>query len=105
MAKLADYVHEGGGLTFSPDSSHFAYAVHDGRKAYCVINGKKQPPYERIKINSLTFNPVTNELFYVAQKDGMWRVVSSSSQGPQFNDFPDQKIAFSPNGKHIAYFA
>lgn len=93
----------------SPNLRHIALVVVTfGNKWSVVLDGEMQRKFDAFDMSSLKFSPDGERLFYAAVKDTatgieeIYTVVDSKPYGP-YNILAT--ALFSPDSKHVAYFA
>jgi Tol biopolymer transport system component len=108
-------------LTWSPDGKHLAYAAQSGDRYFCVVDGVEGKAYDMVHVVSLTFSPDSKRLAYMAeipQKAGENApaaqericVVVNGVKGKAYQqigrpEYERQRIVFSADSKHLAYYA
>jgi len=114
--KQYDNVHS---LTWSTDGKRLAYAAQSGGRYFCVIDGVEGKPY--LGVDGITFSPDSKRLAYIAempQKAGENApaaqericVVVNGVEGTAYQqiarpEYERQRIVFSADSKHLAYYA
>ncbi len=79
-------------LTMSPDGKHVAFVANREGKQVCVRDGRAGNNYEKIgrmgteSGSPLVFSSDGQQLGYVVQMHGRWRVVVNDVLGPEFDD-------------------
>ncbi len=101
-----------GGIVFSPDGKHTAYAAVVGKlkdggdKWAIVVDGKESArSYVSISYLSPVFSPDGEHVVYVARKGDKAVVVVDGEEGPAYDKIGRGIPFFSPDGKHMAYTA
>jgi hypothetical protein len=106
----------GASLAFSPDSTRLGYVAARGGKKFVVINGEEGQEYEEIW--AFQFSPDSRRVVYgVAQRGGFFFrgakefVVLDGQEGRKYaqnaplSGIAGDTLLFSPDSKHIAYWA
>ncbi|MEN6356144.1 MAG: hypothetical protein ABFD83_03560 [Armatimonadota bacterium] len=98
-----------GGIEFSPDGKHVAFVARKAERKFVVLDGKPEAKYGDID-GLLTFSPDSKRLAYVATNydangDGQSFVVLDGKPGQKFHDISGISVSFSPDSKHLSYFA
>ena len=89
------------GVTFSPDSKHWAAAVRDDKRWRILLDDKELPLCDEVL--APVFAPSGLHLAYPARSGVNWYMVRDSKAGPKYDKagLP----VFSPDAKHLAHFA
>jgi WD40-like Beta Propeller Repeat len=102
----------GGGLAFSDDGDHFAFAAREGPRWRVVVDGiTAGPAFDQVGAGSLGSAPETvvfsrdgARFAYGAKRGDRWHVVVDGEEGPAYDGLYGLPI-FSANGKHLVYQA
>jgi len=123
---------EVGPPTFSQDSGRMGYTAKLGSTWHAVVDGQPEADFDQIAVGSVTFNrttaffesivfsPDSRRVAYLARKSEKWLMVIDGRPGPEYDeikravfsfdeygrpDGPSYSLAFSSEGKHVAYAA
>ncbi len=84
-----------------PDLRHFAYATGDGTKEWIVIDGKEQPPYDRV--TTPVFSAGGARVAYGAKRGDKCLMVIDGQAQPEFDLVDHAHFLFTPDGKGFVY--
>ncbi len=105
--KFGPYSGQPVALTFSPDGNNFAYVAATSSASFIVLNGQilNTPITPAYTYNaSIAFNPMNDQLAYVANNGAMYAIVNKDEPGASSKG-PILDPTFSPDGKTLAYVA
>lgn len=89
-------------IVFSPDGK-LAYFAGDGKKRFVVLDGRKEPPFERV--SDLRFDAAGKRFAYCAQEGLKTHIVIDGKPvGPYESVGPDSPV-FGPDGLTAAWAA
>lgn len=89
-------------LVQSPDGKHLAFAARQNGKAFAVLDGVENGPWD--DVIEPRFSLAGNVLGFGAKKDGKWRVVVGDREEPPHGHV-SLAAGFSPDGVHVAWIA
>jgi hypothetical protein len=89
-----------GGILFSPDAVHSAYAAQRGGRWYVVSDGKTLGPWDGIA--EPTFGS-TGRLAFLAQTGQSWQAVVDGHPSTPSAALKRGTLAFSPDGQHAGW--
>lgn len=92
-------------LTYSSDSSRYAYVARKGKAVFVVMNGKEGLAFDMVV--APMFSPDGKFLIYRARKAGKRFVVVADAEGKVIRQHPSYEMVFQPvftsDGKSVAY--
>lgn len=92
-------------LVFSPNSERFAFAAARSNYYFAVIDGKEGRGYASVPAGPM-FSPDSRRTAYIAVKEGGRHTgVVDGVEGTPFVWIHPGTLTFSPDSKHIAYWA
>jgi len=92
-------------VSFSPNSERFAFAAARSNRYFAVIDGQEGRKYASVEVGPI-FSPDSRRTAYVAVKQGgLQTVVVDGVEGAPFLWVHPGTLTFSPDSKHIAYWA
>ena len=92
-----------GGMSFSPDSKHVAYAAgtFGASRQVTVVDGEEQP--EHGGVSAPVFSPDSQRVAYAAYDDRSWCIVADGIEGIGYAEVVGPY--FSADSKHVVYVA
>jgi hypothetical protein len=89
---------------FSPDSEKLVYVARRGNQFYVVTNNNEGMGYDGVSPN-VVFSPDGKRMAYPASRERKQFVVLDGVEGNDFTGLVPQNLAFSTDGKYLAYEA
>lgn len=94
------------GETFSPDGRHWAAGFQIGDGEYVVVVDGKEVGRGQGSPRSVVFSPDGTKVAWLEKGKSSWRAFLDGQAGPEFREiFDDEPPQFSPDGRHLVYFA
>ncbi len=94
------------GETFSPDGQHWAAGFQIGDEEYVVVVDGKEVGRGQGSPRSVVFSPDGTKVAWLEKGKSSWRAFLDGQAGPEFREiFDDEPPQFSPDGRHLVYFA
>lgn len=84
---------------FSPDSQHVAYAAALDDKQFVVVDGKKEKPYDAIRLGSLVFSPDSRRVAYLAARGDREFIVVEGLASELEYSLPGSSLIFDSSTK------
>lgn len=88
-------------LTFSTDSTRFAYAANEGTKWLRVVDGKRGPGFVGLGID-FVFSSDGKRTAYTGRNGQQWFLVVDGKVEAKIEGIVDGTLTFSPDGKRLA---
>lgn len=88
---------------FSADGQAIAYVYLADKKWYVNTAGEDQLAYDDVA--GLVFSPAGHRLTYAYRRGKEWRVVTDGVLSAPYTKILDNRIRFTPDGKHVAFRA
>jgi hypothetical protein len=89
------------GLSWSPDSRHFAYPANTPAGWVVIAKGQTSGPW--LGIGEIVWSADSKHFAYSAQEPRFWAVVKDFQTGPYYDAIMQRSLVFSPNGSSLGY--
>ncbi len=94
------------GETFSPDGRQWAAGFQISGEEYVVVVDGKEVGRGQGSPRGIVFSPDGTEVAWLEKGKSSWRARFGGQSGPEFREiFDDEPPQFSPDGRHLVYFA
>jgi len=88
---------------FSPDSKRVAYSASRDSKWFVVVDNIEGKPYDEVGFPKFSLD--SKRIAYARKKDNKCALVLDGVEGKEYEEIDLAKLAFSPDGKHVAFAA